>query len=119
MRRKLNEQAATTIRQSPKSCTELAQQFNVSVNCISLVRAGKTFKTVAQTIPLNTRFRIRTAPHGAAHPRAKLTDAQALEIKRSPEDARTVAKTYDIALAQVYNIRRGTSWRHLPSRDEL
>ena len=45
--------------------------------------------------------------------RAKLSPAQAIEIKRSSGTGREVAARYGVSDNTVYDIRGGRSWRHL------
>lgn len=56
-------------------------------------------------------------PRGSRHPRAKLTEDQALLIvKRVEEDGRPVrdiAWIYGISLSTAYKLLRAASWTHI------
>jgi hypothetical protein len=54
-------------------------------------------------------------PKGVSNGRAKITEAQALEIKRSQEPAPVISAQYGISQSMVSQIRSGHCWKHLPS----
>lgn len=57
-----------------------------------------------------------SAPLGERHHRAKLTDAQALEIRarrRNGETERSVAESYGVHRNTVYDITSGKNFKHL------
>ena len=56
----------------------------------------------------------RTMPKGGDHPSAKLTDRQAMAIKRSSETTAEAAAKYGVCFSTIQQIRNGTTWRHLP-----
>jgi hypothetical protein len=62
----------------------------------------------------------RSSRHGAlpgeAHPHAKLTAEQALNIRADHRFLREVAEDYNISPTQVASIRHRIKWRHLPER---
>ena len=53
------------------------------------------------------------APKGADSPTAKLTEAQARDIKFSTEPGVTLAQRHNISTATVSAIRKGRLWAHL------
>jgi hypothetical protein len=50
---------------------------------------------------------------GAKNKSAKLTEAQALEIKRSREPLLVLAARYDVSIYTIHAIRTGKRWGHL------
>lgn len=64
--------------------------------------------------PLNHHRSISSAK-GEKHGSAKLTDAQALEIRtRTDLNSREVCALYGVGRHTVNGIRNGTRWKHLP-----
>lgn len=51
---------------------------------------------------------------GESHPRAILTDAKIVEIRRSAKKVREIAVEYGIATVTVYGIRSRRAWAHVP-----
>lgn len=54
-----------------------------------------------------------TALPGEKNISAKLTEAQALEIKRSREPLLVLAARYEVSIYTVWAIRTGKRWAHL------
>jgi hypothetical protein len=52
---------------------------------------------------------------GEDHGCSKLTAEQALEIRASKEKGKVLAERYGISLTNVYDIKNGKIWRHLPA----
>lgn len=48
--------------------------------------------------------------HGSENPAAKLTAAQALEIRRDPRSGAAIARATGISPSQVKRIKRGEAW---------
>ena len=55
----------------------------------------------------------RRQRRGEAHPMAKLTEAQAREIKHSSLTALELSRQYGVSRDMVYYIKRGKNWAHL------
>lgn len=55
--------------------------------------------------------------HGEDHPRAKLTTAQVMEIRRLTEPAQDAAARYGVSVGTIHSIRRGQTWRHLTGEE--
>lgn len=55
---------------------------------------------------------------GEMHGCAKLTDAQALEIRKSAERGVDLAARYGVTTTTIYDIKNGKIWRHLPPNIE-
>lgn len=58
------------------------------------------------------------APHsnhckGSAHPKAKLTDDDVLEIIKSTEQTKILVRKYNVGRSAIKAIRSGTTWKHL------
>ena len=53
------------------------------------------------------------SPRGSRHGWAKLTESQALEIRKSDGSARVVAAEYGVSRATVSLIRSNKIWRHI------
>lgn len=51
---------------------------------------------------------------GEAHPAAKLTEQQVLEIRASGIGCRIAARMYGVTSDHILHIRSGRKWRHLP-----
>ena len=51
---------------------------------------------------------------GQAHPAARLTEKQALKIKRSTDPTKELAERYGVSIETVKNIRYRRRWKHLP-----
>jgi DNA-binding XRE family transcriptional regulator len=51
---------------------------------------------------------------GARNPKAKLTEAQVIEIRNSAEKAPLLAKKYGVSRTTIYWIRNGRQWRSVP-----
>ncbi len=60
----------------------------------------------------------RRSPKGALNGRAKLTEAEVLEIRRRyvPGEGVTLAVRYGLSATQVQRIAQGTAWGHLSKR---
>jgi hypothetical protein len=52
-------------------------------------------------------------PRGAAHPRSKLTDAQALAILSDTRPLAEITAEYGVSRATISNIRHRKRWAHL------
>jgi len=50
---------------------------------------------------------------GEKHPRAKLTDKQASEIKHSNKNAAFLAKKYNVCVDTIKGIKSGKRWKHI------
>jgi len=50
---------------------------------------------------------------GQNHKLAKLTDQQAMEIKKDPRTLAEIAKEYSCGISTVHRIKKGLSWHHL------
>lgn len=48
--------------------------------------------------------------------KAKLTEAQVLEIRNSSETLETLAKTYEVSAATIHDARMGRTWSHLDQK---
>ncbi len=59
------------------------------------------------------RARLGEVLTGEAHPNAKLTDIQVLNIRSDPRPAEEVAAEYGMSKASIYMIKRRQTWRHL------
>lgn len=51
--------------------------------------------------------------HGANHPRAKLTEDDVREIRKSEATNRALAKVYGVSHGVIQNIRTYSSWQHV------
>lgn len=55
--------------------------------------------------------------HGERHPKAKITEAQAIEVRRravAGESNKLLSQEYGIAGPTVSAIKTGATWKHLP-----
>lgn len=50
---------------------------------------------------------------GESHGESKLTDTQVLEIRKSPDSGRALAKRYNVSQATIWYIKKRRTWRHL------
>lgn len=76
---------------------------------------GSNQDNTADSVAKGRRFHCR----GETNPRAKISEATALEIKRSPLPARAVAAGVGVSLWSVYAIRSGRVWPHLHTAQRL
>lgn len=53
-------------------------------------------------------------PFGERTTKAKLTESQVLEIRRSHKTTRELAKVYGVGKSTVQQARSGETWKHLP-----
>lgn len=60
-----------------------------------------------------SRLGLPSKQFGEAHNRARLTDAQVLDIRASDTPARAIARALGVSAATIDQIRRGKTWRHL------
>jgi hypothetical protein len=51
---------------------------------------------------------------GAGQPRAKLTEADVIEIRRSDDMQKDIADRFGVSAATISRIRAGLEWRHVP-----
>lgn len=58
--------------------------------------------------------KLRSGIIGAKNPKAKLTEAQVLEIRSSTESDKVLAERYGMWESSIYMIRVGRKWRNLP-----
>ena len=61
----------------------------------------------------STMHNKKSAYIGEKHPRAKLTEKQASEIKHSDESGSYLSKKYGVSTTTACKIKRGAAWRHL------
>lgn len=54
---------------------------------------------------------------GQYHPRRKLTQEQAREIRESKDPTRTLARQYNVSQKAVQNLRRGLTYREFGARN--
>jgi NUMOD4 motif/HNH endonuclease len=54
-----------------------------------------------------------TASRGESHPRAKLTNADVMAIRRDPRENRFVARDYGVESGTIKGIKARLTWRHL------
>ena len=57
--------------------------------------------------------RLKAIPWGSAHPNAKLTEADVIEIRKSPEPHSVVADRYGVSFQLIGKIRQGLVWSHV------
>ena len=142
---KLNPQKVVSICeefQLGASLTSLARKYGVTKQTVSAIVRGETWKHVGGPIAPSRGSRkawkgvpgeavkptkIKRGPtvKGSAHPSAKLTEAEALEIYKLAHSGelsdRAIAERYGIATSQVSSIRQGITWsavtghKHTPS----
>lgn len=55
---------------------------------------------------------------GEKHPRAKLTEAQVIEIRNSTESTKALSYKFGASYVAVSQARAGRSWKHLPITGE-
>lgn len=51
---------------------------------------------------------------GAKHPMVKLSEIEALSIKRSKESIKTLVERFGVTRTTIQDIRKGRRWKHLP-----
>lgn len=59
------------------------------------------------------RRRDGTAPIGSAHPAAKLSESDVLEIRASDVPGVDLAHRYEVKVTTIYAVRRRQTWRHI------
>lgn len=110
--RLLSDEQIYTILTSDLNNTALAKQFDVSIEAVSQVRRGVTFKNLFPELP-------RT---GAAHltngNRPRLSPEERHDILTSKEPARILAERYNRSIHCIYEIRR-LARRHKPAADAI
>lgn len=52
---------------------------------------------------------------GSKHPNSKLVEEQVEAILRDPRTSKTIAADYGVDESLIYQIRKGTIWRHVSS----
>jgi hypothetical protein len=55
---------------------------------------------------------------GEDHNQAKLTEDQAMEIRASDEQGKTLAERYGVTQTTISEIQKGKSWQHLPTTNK-
>jgi len=56
---------------------------------------------------------LKIGPRGEKQGMSKLTEAQVLEIRASPDSQRSIAKAYNVSQMAVSKIKRNITWSHL------
>jgi hypothetical protein len=56
---------------------------------------------------------------GEKHPRAKFTNAQIYEIRRSEESLKALASRFGVHPGTICKIRKRALWAHLPPEEEV
>lgn len=107
---KLTAEQAAFIRTSTLTQRELMEMFGLCSSAVSNIRRGIKWATLD-----GDAIRAGRAGRGETHSKARLTEAQALEIKRSTEPLAVVSARYGIAKQHVWMIRKGKKWGHLPA----
>lgn len=54
-----------------------------------------------------------TAPRGARHPAARLTDEAVRAIRGSSEPQRRLAERHGVSQRTIARVRRAETWRHI------
>ena len=98
------------IRADPRSDGEMAAEIGVSRATIAYARLNRTYVDANYDPATKPRLPKR---RGSNHQNAKLTEAQAIEIKTSAEPAKSIAARFGVSDVLVYRIRNGQSWQHI------
>lgn len=105
---KLTAEQAAFIRQSTLPQSALISMFGLASSAISNIRRGKKWAGLA-----GVAVRADVLDRGETHSRAKLTEAQARQIKYSDEASSVLATRYGVAPQHVWQIRTGKKWAHI------
>ena len=92
---KLTESDVLAIRKDSRTCTEIANEYDVSKNTIACIKKGKTWKTVDTN---NCRL---------PKSRNKISDECVLKIRSKFSDGiklTTIAKEYNVTVNCIYKI---------------
>jgi hypothetical protein len=109
-------------KRSDETNTVLGLEYGVAPSTIDNIRLGRTWKRLGvargklgpRTKQLPKRRYTKIGhPRGAAHKRAKLTEAQAAEIVWSKKNASQLATEFRVSVGLIHRIRRGELWKHL------
>jgi hypothetical protein len=78
--------------------------------------AGKGRSNRGKRLPIGDRHWAKRAPdrlRGSANGHSKLTEAQVIEIRASPEKGVRLAERYGVAQSTISALRKGKGWPHL------
>jgi len=56
---------------------------------------------------------LKVSKKGEKHGRAKLTDAQVIEIRKSLKSDKLLSEHYNVSIGTIFGIRKGSTWKHL------
>jgi hypothetical protein len=88
---------------------DIADRYGVTQGLISLIASGRIWTHLPRPTDMDTQ---RLRARGSRNGRAKLTEAQAREIRASREPTAALSVKYGVGETMVREIRAGTKWRH-------
>lgn len=105
---RLTEDQAREIIFSGERIRDIAARFGILPQEAYRIRIGERWAHLGAR-PDCPRLVLR----GNHHPRAKITEADAVAIFNDPRGARPIALEYGVTRGCIRRIRRGTAWRHV------
>lgn len=102
---KLNQEQINCLLKSNKTANELAREFGMDAGHIRSIRNGHAWKH--EIMPRKTSY-IRK---GEGQANAKLTEKNVVEILKSAESNRSLARKFKVDKAIIARIRKGEAWK--------
>lgn len=106
---KLTEENVLEIRTAKVTAKMLAEKFGLNEGSVHNIRRGQTWKHVPGASARDGQKK------GSASVRAKITEADVVEIRASEDTHTALSKKFGVSYSNIRMIRLGKSWKHVPA----